>query len=146
MSKFFKILLAWVGAASVSALAASITSSLLVQNALIEVGATIDWSTRFATTSKDLVLLQALIPLLAVAFLIAFIIASLCYSKFGGKRLVWFTIAGASSFFVMLQIMVLVFDLMPFAGARDSFGLLLMCLCGAIGGWFYQHVTSPKTV
>ena len=111
MNDFLKGLLAWIGAASVSALAASITSSVLVQNALIEVGAKIDWTTRLATISKDLVLLQALIPLLCIAFAIAFIIASFCYGKLGGSRLAWFTIAGASSFYVMLQIRVVVFDL-----------------------------------
>ena len=140
---FARLLLAWLGAAVAASIAASAVSSVFVQNALISIGATMDLKTRLGATLQDLFILQALVPLLAIAFLIAFVVASLSHRSFGGSRVIWFCIAGATSFFTMLAIMTWVFGMMPIAGARSLSGQISMSLCGAIGGWLFIKL-APK--
>ena len=140
---FARLLLAWLGAAVAASIAASAVSSVFVQNALISIGATMDLKTRLSATLQDLFILQALVPLLAIAFLIAFVVASLSQRALGGSRMIWFCIAGAASFFTMLVIMILVFGMMPIAGARSLSGQISMSLCGAIGGWLFIKL-APK--
>lgn len=140
---FARQLLAWLGAAAAASITASAVSSVFVQNALIRVGASIDLKMRFSAGLQDLFILQALFPLLAIAFLIAFVVASLSHRALGGSRMMWFCVAGATSFFTMLLIMTWVFGMMPIAGARSLSGQLSMSLCGLLGGWLYIKL-APK--
>ena len=144
MSKL-KIFISWVVAVLISSITASLTSSIQVQNKLIDIGAQIDIQTRLTTSIRDLALLEALVPLLAIAFLIAFSVASQCHKRFSGSRSLWFSIAGGTSFFTMLTIMAWVFSLMPIAGARTTSGMIAMSLCGALGGWVYVKLAQTLT-
>lgn len=140
--RFIKILGAWLIAAIISSVAVSLVSSQQVIQALIEVGANVDLQPRFAMTLTDLGMLQTLLPVMAACFLVGFTVAALSQSLLGGQRAAWYIAAGASSIVCALLLMSWFLNLMPIAGARTFSGMLLIGLCGALGGLIFERMTK----
>lgn len=135
---------AWVVAALLAATAASVASTQSVLGSLIEVGARITTQDRLSMTVADLAILQTLFPVMAVCFLVAFIIAALCVRFVGGLRAVWFIAAGASSIVCTLLLMSWLMNLMPVAGARSTLGMLMIAACGGLGGYVFAKLTQAE--
>ena len=119
-------------------------SSQLVITALMDVGAEVSVQERLAMTLDDFAILTTLLPVMAVCFLVGFIVASLCVRFIGGKPAFWFIAAGASSIVCTLLLMSWVMNLMPVAGARTTVGLVLIGLCGAMGGLLFSSLTRSS--
>ncbi|MFP4004266.1 MAG: hypothetical protein ACLFV8_10860 [Alphaproteobacteria bacterium] len=84
-------------------------------------------------------------PLLAAAFLIAFIVAAFVARPMPGLRIVVFTVAGAVGVLVLFLLSKPVFwQVTPIYGGRDAFGLALQCLAGGVGGLVFALITRKR--
>ena len=133
MSKII-VIVAFIAAVVSAAIFASLFSSHIVYSQLIDLGVQIPFSTRISSLVADLGILGAFIPLMGVAFLLGFLVAKFVVAKTGGNKVVWYALAGASSWLVAIFILEAVFGLMPIGGARSIVGLMLQSLAGLIGG------------
>lgn len=135
---------AWVAAAFIASVGASIVSTQQVLAGLVGIGARISVGERLSMTVADLAILQTLFPVMAICFLVGFIVAAASIRFIGGNRAVWFFVAGASSIVCTLMLMSWVMNLMPVAGARTPFGVILISLCGGIGGLVFARLSPSK--
>ncbi len=142
--KLIKISAAWLAAALLASVGASIASSQSVIGALIDVGASISFSQRISMTINDLAILQTLLPVMAACTLVGFIVAYWCHRFFAGSRPLWYIAAGATSIACTLLLMSAVMNLMPIAGARDWAGMLLISVSGGLGGWLFSFFTRAQ--
>ena len=81
----------------------------------------------------------------SIALAVAFLLGGLVYrfAKFG--RPIIYMVAGGTAILVMLFAMkAQFFDVHIIAGARDSFGLGLQMLAGAMGGLFFAWMTGSR--
>lgn len=89
---------------------------------------------------------KPLLLFVGMAFAIAFLVGGLLHRfvKFG--RPVIFAVAGAVAIFVMLFAMkAQFFDVHIIAGARDSLGIGMQMLAGAIGGWVFARLSRGRS-
>ena len=114
----------------------------LVLAGLQDLGVEIDLAARTRMTIDDLAIIKPFAALMAVCFLIGFTVAHFVRGKLGGSRILWYVCAGAASWVCTLLIMSYVLQLMPVAGARSGFGLLLQALAGGIGGLAFAKLSS----
>ncbi len=145
MTNFFRGLIALLVASLTTALLGSVFSSQFVMSDLISVGAEIPFSDRLSMTIDDFGILPSLIPLTLVCFVIAFSIGSLCIKYIGGKRIVWYMVAGAAGLMATLLVMKAVLLVSGIAGTRSTLGFLSFGLAGAIGGWVFAKLTHSLT-
>ncbi len=137
---------AWAAAALTASIGASVVSTQQVLAGLVDVGAKISIGDRLLMTISDLAILQTLFPLMAVCFLVGFIVAMLCNRFIGGINVLWFFTAGASSIVCTLLLMSWVMNLMPIAGARTTLGMILISVCGGTGGLVFTWLNSDNSV
>lgn len=135
---------------SASLLTAIVGVGLQTQNVLAklsEIGADVSFGERLSMTGYDIFHLGSIYVLfVGMAFAVAFLAGGLVFriAKFG--RPIIFMVAGAVALLVMLMLMKEVFfNTHVIAGARDSFGLGLQMLAGALGGFVFARVSLPKT-
>jgi len=128
-------------AVAAAGVAGSILSTQFVIAALAGIDVAVPFATRLSMTLRDFGILPTLLPAVAACFLPGFLIAGLCARWFGGNRIAWFVIGGASALVAELLIMQAVLGLMPIAGARSTAGLLSFGLAGGLGGWAFGRVT-----
>jgi len=135
MQTVARLLIALVSAVLVTALLTSIISSQFVLTELQKVGVIITLGDRLSMTLSDLGILKILGAVVAVCFLIGFIIAYLGEKYIGGSRTVWYMVAGFFALNSTLLIMSMALELIPVAGARTHFGLFFIGLAASIGGY-----------
>jgi len=118
-----------------------------VLSRLSDVGADISLMERVSMTLYDLRYLGSLYGIfIAIALAVAFLVAGGVFklTKFG--RTVIYTFAGAAAMLVMLFAMkAAFFDVHLIAGARDSFGIGLQMLAGALGGVVFTRLSTDRT-
>lgn len=140
MSSKLRVAAAFMAAVIATALLMSIFSTQIVIGLLSSVGAKVALGERISMTLADLKLLQLGVPIVAACFAVAFPIARLGYRKIGGARTFWFCCAGACSVLSVWLLAELALQLMPLAGARTTFGLVLQGLAGLIGGFVFTRL------
>ena len=123
---------------------------LQTQNVLARlenIGADVSLMERLSMTIYDLRYLGSLyIIFVSMALAIAFLVGGLVFRfvKFGRPYI--YVVAGGIALLVMLMSMKQVFfDIHFIAGARDSFGIGLQMLAGAIGGFVFSRVSRGNT-
>ena len=139
-----QLVLPFISAVLCTALIASIFSTQFVVAGLQDVGVEIDFLTRLSMTLGDLAIIKLLGIIIAISFLIGFLVAKLGRAKFGGLRLYWCVMAGAAAWLCALLLMSYQLQLMPLAGARTHFGLLLQAMAGAAGGLMFASLSADK--
>jgi hypothetical protein len=144
MRRTFKLAIALLVSAAVTALLASVFSTQFVVAGLQAINVEIPVSTRLSMTAADFGILTVLLPAVLACFLIAFVVAGFCASRLGGSRAGWFTAAGATSLIAELMIMQGVFGVMPVSGARSMAGLLTQGIAGAVGGYLFAWLTHQQ--
>ncbi len=142
MANFFRGFIALLVASLTTAIIGSVFSSQFVISELISIGAEIPFSTRLSMTADDFGILPSLMPLTLICFVIAFSIASLCNKYIGGKRIVWYIIAGSAGLMATLLVMKAVLVVTGIAGTRSTLGFLSFGLAGAVGGWVFAKLTN----
>ena len=142
MSKMFRKISIYTCAVFVTAVASSIFSTQFVIAGLQNIGVDIELYTRLSMTIDDLAILQILLLVIAVCFLIGFLIASYCKNKVGGNRTAWYVASGGISLLITILIIETIFEWVPIAGARTTFGLLTQVFAGGIGGFVFSYFTK----
>ncbi len=147
-----KWILAWLGAAVLTALLGSVFSSLRVIALLENIGGSVSFGQGLSMVFYDLFYFAKMLYLgfVSLGLLIAFGAGSLLLLvlKLRMKlffRIIVFGVAGAVSMGVMLWAMKNVFfGTQLVAGARDGTGLFLQILAGIIGGLAFAILTRQK--
>ncbi len=142
MNKMLKKISVYTAAVFITAVSSSIFSTQFVISGLQSIGVDIELNTRILMTLDDFAILQIMLILIAVCFLIGFLVAWLGNRKLGGNRTVWYIAAGGVSLVATILIMEAVLGLMPIAGARTGFGLFTQLIAGGIGGFVFSHFTK----
>jgi hypothetical protein len=120
----------------------SVFSTQSVISSLQSLDVDVPIATRLSMTVGDFALLPSLAPLVAICFVIGFIVAAICVRRIGGNRTAWHIVAGAVALIATLLIMKAVLLITPIAGTRSLLGLTSFGLAGAIGGWVYAKTTT----
>lgn len=143
MARFGKRLAAFVVAAFVTYLIAAVSATASVMANLSEMGFSVSFGDRFATTLADLSgLLPAFLPLLSVALLLGFLVAGLIVRWQPGWRNFGYPLAGFAAVVVMHLTLKAVLGITPIAAAREVGGLLMQGIAGAAGGYAFFYLTS----
>jgi hypothetical protein len=143
MAAFGRALLAFLLAVLCAYLAAAVLSTQSVMSSLTDMGIEVTLAVRWGTTLHDLLgLLPTLMPLLAVALLLGFVVAGGFVRWQPTWRGFGFPLAGFLAIVVMHLLMRQVLELTPVAAARNLPGLLLQGAAGALGGYVYGLITT----
>lgn len=139
----FRLIIAFVAAVIVMAVAGTIAQTQFVIAALIAIGAPVTIADRIMMTGADLVGFAPLYGvIIAAGFLIAFPAAAFVQNRLGLSRLLVFSLAGAAANAAILLLTREVFFGVPFiAGARSTSGLLVQIGCGTLAGTVYAALT-----
>lgn len=113
--------------------------------ALSNIGVDIGWSARLDATGADLLgFTPSFGPIVAIGFLVAFLIAALIARWWPQGKPVLYPLAGFVAILTAMLLMAAIFKLTPVAAARSTLGLLALALSGAAGGLLFV-CTRPRT-
>ena len=139
-----RYIVAFIIAALVAFVAASLIHTQVILAGLSELGADVPLSLRMSTSLADLLgLAPAFGAVVAIALLLGLLIAGFARRFIPLPRLAAFAIAGAAAMAATLWLMHLSYAITPIASARTTGGLLLLCLAGALGGMVFAIVSKP---
>jgi len=141
---FLSYILPYIGAVLLTALIASVFSTQFVVAGLSEVGVEIGLIDRLKMTVTDLAMVKLAAGIIAVGFLVGFLVATFGHNKFGGVRLYWLVAAGAMAWLCTLLLMSYQLQLQPIAGARSHIGLLLQMIAGGAGGYLFAKFSGNQ--
>jgi ABC-type multidrug transport system permease subunit len=128
-----------------SFLLASIAGTQIILADIKSFGLGVSFSDRVSATLHDIIGLgPSLSIMIGAAFLVAFIVAALCYRFLGGKRTYWYLAAGFTSIPATLLLIKTLMGGTLFAAARGGLGMLLIAICGLAGGWVFARLTEKR--
>lgn len=150
MQRFFILVGHFFAASLLTFVCASIVHSQFVLQGLTELGVVISWAERLGMTLKDIQgLFASLGAALSLSLLLAFIVVTLL-GKWQNRLKQWFSmlypLAGAFAVWLMLAAMQPIMHITLIASARSSWGILSVCLCGALGGWVFWRLRSRQAL
>ena len=124
---------------------ATIIATQSVVSSLAGMGVDVGFSDRLIMTLKDIAGMAALfLPMIAFAYLAAFLIAAMLCHWWALWRTPIYIAAGAAAVITIHLTLNLAFNVTPIAVARTTGGLLLQGLAGAVGGYLYILLTPRK--
>ena len=151
MSGWIRTLIAFVAAVIVGGLATTLLSTQIVLLYLAGAGADIPLAARSDAMLADLTgFAPTLILLTAIGYLIALPVAALVSRLVGGLRTIGYVLAGFATILVMVTAIevfyqsVLGVGITPIASAREFWGLAMMALGGALGGWVFALLARSR--
>ncbi len=128
-------------AAGYVAAALAATQSVLAR--VRELGLPVGWGTRVDASLHDLAgMATSLLPLLAVAYLLAFAAAAVLARRWPAAMRPLYVLAGAVALVTLHVALKLSFDITPVAQARSLGGLAVQALAGALGGAVFAVTAS----
>lgn len=140
-----KILLGWCAAVVTTAVSGSVIQSQINLAAISALGQRISVSERFGMTLFDLSSFGPnWIAIIAFSFLLAWPVAGLLVRRWTGLRRLLFPLAGLVAVVTALLVMDAMLPVTVVAAARTLTGMLLLGLCGALGGWVYLQVATQR--
>lgn len=146
MDGIFKRIGGWLAAVVTTVILGVTFQTQNVLARLGNIGADVSLSDRLSMTAYDIFYLgQPLLLFTSIALAFAFLTGGLLHHfvKFG--RPIIFAVAGAIAILVMLFAMKAnFFDIHIIAGARDTIGISLQMLAGAIGGLVFARVNRKR--
>ena len=141
--KLIKTMLYFIVAVLATFLLASIVGTQLVLADIQGFGLVVSSADRVAATIHDIAGLATMLPILiSVTFLLAFIIAESGRRIMSGRRTYWYMAAGLTSLPAALTLIKTLMGGTVFAAARTGSGMLLIALCGLIGGWLFARLVN----
>ena len=141
-----RYIIAFIIAALVTFVAASLIHTQVILAGLGELGADVPLSLRMSTSLADLLgLAPAFGAVVMIALLGGLLVAGFARRFIPLPRPIAFAVAGAAAMATTLWLMHLSFAITPIASARTTGGLLLLCLAGAFGGVIFAFGTKPST-
>ena len=134
-------LAAYLLAVIVAYILASITATQSVIAQLAELGIEVNFVDRLIMTLQDIAGMAGMfLPMIAAAFLAAFLVAALICRWIGRKPIVIYVLAGAVALTTSHLTLYLAFGIMPLAIAKTTGGLLIQGLAGAVGAYLYAYM------
>ena len=134
-------LAAYLLAVIVAYLLASITATQSVIAQLAELGIEVNFVDRLIMTLQDIAGMAGMfLPMIAAAFLAAFLVAALLCRWMGRRPIVLYVLAGAVALIAIHLTLYLAFGVMPVAIATTTGGLLIQGLAGAVGAYLYTYM------
>lgn len=143
--KVIRVILAFLAAVVVTEVTAAVVQTQFVLAALTDLGVEISLGDRVATTLHDIAgLVEIYMPVIAVGFLVAFVVAALVVRYLlPGWAAIGYPLAGLTAVVAAIVIMTFMLDIAPIAGARSVPGLIGQALAGALGGWIFHRFMRP---
>ncbi len=133
-------LVAYVLAVVVAYLLASITATQSVIARLAEMGIDVNFADRLRMTLHDIAGMAGMfLPMIAAAFLTAFLVAALLCRWLGRRPVALYVLAGAVALIAIHLTLNLAVGITPVAIARTMAGLLIQGLAGAVGAYLYAY-------
>ncbi len=137
-----RVILAFLAAVVVSAALAAAASTQFVLAELARLDVAFTFGDRVAMTLHDIFGMASLyLPIFGVGLLIAFSVAALVIRfLLPGWGVLGFTLAGFTAVLAIMGIAMLMFGLMPVAGARSLGGMAAQGVAGAAGGYLFARL------
>lgn len=122
---------------------AAVLATQSVLSSLADLGVPLTVGQRLTVTGHDLLgMASSYMPLLAIAFLIAFPLAAWISRRWPQYKVSLYALAGAVAVIAIHIGLNLAFGITPVAAARTMGGLLLQSAAGALGGCVYARVAG----
>lgn len=143
------VVLRWLAAFALSVatayVLATITATQSALSSLAGMGFPVDFPTRLSVTAQDLVGMGGIfLPLIAAGLLAAFLVVSLLCRWWPQQRLVLTVAGGAVALLAIHILMKQSFGITLIAIGRTQAGLLIQAAAGAVGGYVFVRVFSPR--
>ena len=123
----------------------TIAATQSVLGNLSEMGVAVDVNTRFAAIGHDLMGMTSLyLPIVAVAFIIAWPVTALIVRKLPGLRTIGYVLAGFAAIVVAHLTLYQLLEITGIAATRTSFGMIVQGLAGAAGGMVFVRVVPSR--
>ncbi len=120
---------------------ASITATQSVITRLAEMGIDVNFADRLRMTLHDIAGMAGMfLPMIAAAFLAAFLMAALLCRWLGRRPIALYILAGAVALIAIHLTLNLAVGITPVAIARTMGGLLIQGLAGAVGAYLYAYI------
>lgn len=133
-------LAAYLLAVIVAYILASITATQSVIARLAEMGVEVNFADRLKMTLQDIAGMAGMfLPMIAAAFLAAFLVAALFCLWLGRRPIALYVLAGSVALIAIHLTLNLAVGITPVAIARTMGGLLVQGLAGAVGAYFYAY-------
>ena len=133
------------GAVVTAYVLASIASTQSVLGNLVDMGVTIDLSTRFGAIGHDLLgLMTIYLPIIGIAFLIAWPVNALIVKQLPRMRTIGYALAGFIAIVAAHLILKQLVEITGIAAARTGFGLFVQGLAGAAGGLIFVRLVPAR--
>ena len=127
---------------AVAYLLASVIATQSVVSSLAGMGVDVGFSDRLNMTLNDIAGMASLfLPMIAFAYLAAFLIAAMLCRWWALWRTPIYIVAGAAAVITIHLTLNLAFSITPIAVARTTGGLLLQGLAGAAGAYLYLRLS-----
>ncbi len=133
-------LAAYLLAVIVAYILASITATQSVIARLAELGVEVNFANRLSMTLQDIAGMAGMfLPMIAAAFLVAFMVTALLCRWLGRRPVALYVLAGAVALIAIHLTLNLAVGITPVAIARTMAGLLIQGLAGAVGAYLYAY-------
>ncbi len=103
-------------------------------------GVSVTAGDRFNMTMFDISNMLLYFVIIAVSFIIAFLIAAMLKRFLPGLAKAAYPVAGAAAIGAALGLMYVMFQTVPISGARSVAGFIAQMLAGAFGGWIFARI------
>jgi uncharacterized membrane protein len=138
-----RMFIAYAGALVVAAALGSIAQTQFNMDAIERLGVHVPAATRLAVTLEDLWRFAPLYAVVvAVGFLLAFVVAGLLVRRMPGWRVPLFMLAGGVAIACAIVLINALLPVTPIAATRQAAGTLALALAGAVGGWVYVALSG----
>lgn len=139
----------FLAAVAVGYLLATISATQSVVHELAGMGVPVGLRDRVAMTLHDILGLASMfLPMVAFAYLVAFLAAALLTRRLTRSLARWgstvYFVAGASALVMIHLTLELAFGLTPIAVARTAGGLAAQALAGGVGGYAYLYLVRRQ--
>ena len=122
---------------------AAMLASKSAMDSIVALGLPISISQRIGAFWHDLFgMATSLLPLIVIAYLIAFLVTGLLTRWWPNLRIVLYIAAGALAIVGIHIALNLTFEITPVAAARTTGGLLMQGVAGALGGYLFARFTQ----
>jgi len=141
-----RVVSAYLLAVIVGYVAAAAATTQSVMSSLADMGVVVPFSDRLATTGHDIVgMVASYLPIIAIAFAIAFAVAALVLRWQPDWRWFGYPLAGGVAILAVHMALEFTFGFTPVAAVRALPGLTIQVLCGVLGGWVFLRACPAPT-
>jgi len=140
-----RIIGAYLLAVVVTYISAAVAATQSVMARLADMGVAVGLGDRLLTTGQDLVgMAPMFLPIIAIAFAIAFPVAALALRWRPDWRWFGYPLAGGVAILMVHVALQAAFNITPVAAARSILGLTFQALCGVLGGWVFLRALPAR--